>query len=67
MSALSFVTEAPVSCTLFEPGLFADLIGYIERAEIRPTLAKTYPLARIVEAQREFLAKSLVGKIVLLP
>jgi NADPH:quinone reductase-like Zn-dependent oxidoreductase len=56
-----------LGCTLFEPALFANLIGYIERAEIGPTLAKTYPLADIVKAQREFLDKNLVGKIVLLP
>jgi NADPH:quinone reductase-like Zn-dependent oxidoreductase len=54
-----------LGCTIPEPGVFADLVGYIERCEIRPVLARTYPLAAIAEAQREFLAKRYTGKIVL--
>ncbi len=54
-------------CTIPEPGTFAALVGYIVRAEIRPVVARTYPLAAIVDAQRDFLAKQHVGKIVLLP
>ena len=52
-------------CTIPDPQVFSDLIGYIERAEIRPLVARTYPLARIAEAQAEFLLKRHVGKIVL--
>ena len=48
-------------------GVFENLVGYIERAEIRPVVAATYPLADIVAAQRDFLAKGFVGKLVLLP
>lgn len=47
--------------------VFENLIGYIERGEIRPVVAKTYPLKNIVEAQTDFLAKKHTGKLVLIP
>ena len=50
--------------TVVPPGVFADLVGYIERGEIAPLLAATYPLARLHDAQREFLTKRHVGNIV---
>jgi NADPH:quinone reductase-like Zn-dependent oxidoreductase len=54
-------------CTTQDDGVFADLVGYVERGEIRPLVARTYPLAAIVEAQQDFLDKRHVGKLVLLP
>jgi NADPH:quinone reductase-like Zn-dependent oxidoreductase len=56
-----------LGCTILEPPVFPNLVGYIERGEIRPVLAKTFPLRDIVRAQQEFLAKGFVGKLVLLP
>ena len=56
-----------IGCTVLEHGIFANLIGYIERGEIKPLVAATYPLAEIVAAQTVFLTKAHVGKIVLLP
>jgi NADPH:quinone reductase-like Zn-dependent oxidoreductase len=47
--------------------VFRNLIGYIERGEIRPLVAKQYPLSAIVAAQQEFTTKDHVGKIVLIP
>lgn len=47
--------------------VFENLIGCIERGEIRPVVAKTYPLKNIVEAQTDFLAKKHTGKLVLIP
>jgi NADPH:quinone reductase-like Zn-dependent oxidoreductase len=52
-------------CTVLEPEVFPNLIGYIERAEISPLVAATYPLFDIVAAQEAFLTKRHVGKIVL--
>lgn len=52
-------------CTVLGPGVFADLVGYIERGEIRPVIAATFPLKDIVVAQEAFVAKRHVGKIVL--
>jgi NADPH:quinone reductase-like Zn-dependent oxidoreductase len=50
--------------TLVPPGVFADLVGYIQRGEIKPLLAARYPLRDLVEAQRAFIAKRHVGNIV---
>lgn len=55
-----------IGCTVLEHGVFANLIGYIERGEITPLVAATYPLAQIVAAQAAFLRKAHVGKFVLL-
>ena len=52
-------------CTVLDRSVFADLVGYIERDEIRPVVAATFPLSDIVAAQRLFLTKQHVGKIVL--
>ena len=48
-------------------GVFENLIGYIERGEIQPVIAGTYPLSEIVQAQTDFLAKGFIGKLVLVP
>ncbi len=44
-----------------------NLVRYIEAAEIRPVVAKTYPLSAIHEAQNDFVTKSHPGKLVLVP
>ena len=54
-----------LGCTILDEGVFANLIGYIERGEIAPLVAATYPLAEIVAAQQAFLTKRHVGKIIL--
>ncbi len=56
-----------IGATVMPPGIFAKLVGYIEAGEIRPLLAKSFPLARIHAAQEEFLAKKHVGNFVILP
>ena len=53
-----------VGATVALLGVFADLVGYIERGEVRPMLAATYPLHDLVAAQEAFLAKRHVGNIV---
>ena len=47
--------------------VFGDLIGYIERKEIRPVVAATYPLKDLKEAQAAFISKQHVGNIVVVP
>jgi NADPH:quinone reductase-like Zn-dependent oxidoreductase len=47
------------------PGLFGDLVGYIERGEISPCVAARYALEQAREAQQAFADKRHVGKIVL--
>lgn len=51
--------------TIYGPGLFADLVGYIERGEIRPVLGGTYPLEAIREAQEAFVHKEHFGNLVI--
>lgn len=50
-----------------DDAVFPNLVGYIERGEIRPVVAGTYALADIARAQEDFLAKRYVGKLVLVP
>lgn len=54
-------------CTVLEPEVFPNLVGYIERGEIKPLVAKTYPLSEIAQAQQDFLEKKHTGKLVLVP
>ena len=56
-----------LGCTMFDPGVFANLVRYIERGEIRPVVWKTFPLREIVAAQQAFLDKAFTGKIVVIP
>lgn len=50
--------------TITGTNVFPDLVGYIERGEIKPLLAATYPLEQLREAQRAFIGKQHVGNIV---
>lgn len=54
-------------CTFQEDAVFQNVVNYIERGEIRPVIAKTYPLKDIVKAQQDFLSKRHTGKLVLIP
>jgi NADPH:quinone reductase-like Zn-dependent oxidoreductase len=56
-----------IGCTAWDEPVFANLISYIERGEIRPLLAGTYPLSEIAAAQRHFQEKRHIGKIALIP
>ena len=53
--------------TIVPVGLFARLVSYIEKGEIKPLLAATYPLSELHDAQRAFIAKSHIGNIVVIP
>ena len=50
--------------TVVPPGTFGDLVGYIERGEVRPVLAEAYPLEKLHDAQRAFIDKKHIGNIV---
>ncbi|MEM0948995.1 MAG: alcohol dehydrogenase family protein [Pseudomonadota bacterium] len=53
--------------TVVRPHIFGDLVGYIERGEIKPQLAATYPLSEFHAAQTAFIEKRHVGNIVVVP
>jgi NADPH:quinone reductase-like Zn-dependent oxidoreductase len=56
-----------LGCTFQEDEVFESLISYVARGEVRPVVARTYPLKEIQAAQEDFLAKEHVGKLVLVP
>ena len=56
-----------IGCTAWDEPVFRNLIAYIEHGELRPLVARTFPLERIADAQREFLLKRHIGNFVLIP
>ena len=50
--------------TVVPSHVFRDVVGYIERGEIEPVLAATYPLRDLCAAQQAFIDKRHVGNIV---
>ena len=56
-----------LGCTAWDEPVFGDLLGHIERDEVRPLVARTFALADIAQAQEQFLQKRHVGNFVLLP
>ena len=56
-----------IGCTAWDEPVFPALVSAIECGELRPLVAKTFPLERIADAQREFLEKKHVGNFVLIP
>jgi NADPH:quinone reductase-like Zn-dependent oxidoreductase len=53
--------------TVMPVGIFQNLVGYIENAEIRPLLAKEFSIHDIKRAQEEFLTKKHIGNFVVVP
>ncbi|MEL6477069.1 MAG: alcohol dehydrogenase family protein [Pseudomonadota bacterium] len=53
--------------TVVPPHIFNDLVGYIERGEVKPLLAATYPLREFHAAQTAFIEKRHIGNIVVTP
>ena len=56
-----------LGCTAWDEPVFPALVARIERDELRPPVAATFPLERIADAQTELLEKRHVGKLVLVP
>ncbi|MGB0384046.1 MAG: alcohol dehydrogenase family protein [Ardenticatenaceae bacterium] len=56
-----------IGSTVTTTDIFPNVIRYVEQGEIRPIVAQTYPLSEIHQAQKDFLAKKHVGKLVLVP
>ena len=52
-------------CTVLEPEVFGNLVERIERGDIAPLVAETYPLRDIGSAQEAFDEKGHIGKIVM--
>ena len=54
-----------IGATITEPAVFAELVRLVEDGAVRPSVAATFPLERIHDAQQAFMDKRFVGKIVL--
>ncbi|SDX48407.1 alcohol dehydrogenase [Ruegeria halocynthiae] len=54
-------------CTYQSPDVFGRLVAMMNAGRIKPLVSKTYPLRDIVQAQEDFLSKTLPGKLVLVP
>ena len=52
-------------CTVYEPPVFEALLGRIQRGQVRPVVAGTWPLTDFHAAQEAFTAKAHVGAMVI--
>ena len=55
-----------IGATIVKPGTMARLAKLIDRGQVKPILAATYPLKELIEAQKAFLAKKHTGNIVVI-
>jgi NADPH:quinone reductase-like Zn-dependent oxidoreductase len=46
---------------------FARLLGYIKQGKVQPNLFATYKLSELRQAQTEFMTKTHIGKLVVMP
>lgn len=53
--------------TVIAPQIFTDLVGYIERGEVKPVVAGTYSLEDFKQGQQAFIDKTHTGNIVVVP
>ncbi|WP_216824964.1 alcohol dehydrogenase family protein [Roseovarius sp. EL26] len=53
--------------TILPTHVLRDVVSYIERGEVKPMLAETFPLSQLREAQTAFIEKRHTGNIVVLP
>ena len=53
--------------TVNDPYVFENVIRYIEEGKIKPLVSKSFPLKDIRKAQKAFMEKKFIGKLVLIP
>ena len=56
-----------IGTTAWDEPVFGNLISYIEKGEIKPLVARRFPLQEIAKAQEIFGQKNFVGNFVLIP
>lgn len=67
MRALYLRDIALIGSTAWDENVFPNLVGYVERNEVRPVVAATYALRDMAQAQQAFLEKRHTGNLVLIP
>lgn len=61
-----YLRDLTLAGSTFQPdNILPDVIGYIERGELRPTVAQVFALKDLRKAQEAFLKKAHLGKIVI--
>jgi NADPH:quinone reductase-like Zn-dependent oxidoreductase len=56
-----------IGSSMHTPAQFAELVDRARAGDVVPRVAASYPLAAIADAQREFLGRAFVGKVVVTP
>lgn len=54
-----------IGSAMWTPAQFDRLVDHARRGDVKPVIARSFPLAEIAAAQREFADKTFVGKFVL--
>lgn len=65
LRVLYFKDLSLLGCTNFEPNVFDELVDNIEQSTLTPLIASVFSMRDIANAQKAFVAKDHVGKIVL--
>jgi len=63
-----YLTDITIhGCSFMSRAVFSDLVDLMIEGRVKPTIAKTYPLRDIAQAQADFQSKKYAGKLILLP
>lgn len=63
-----YLHDLTLAGSTYQPrSVLENLVGYIERGEIRPVVSKVYAFSQVTEAQTDFIAKRYPGKLVMVP
>lgn len=63
-----YLTDITIhGCSFMSREVFSELVDLIIEGRVKPTIAKTYPLREIAQAQADFQSKKSAGKLILLP
>lgn len=63
-----YLHDLTLAGSTFQPKrVFENLVGYIERGEVRPVVSKVYAFSQVAEAQTDFIDKRYPGKLVMVP
>ncbi len=63
-----YLTDITIhGCSFMPREVFSNLVDLVIEGRVKPTVAKTYPLRDIAQAQADFQSKKFAGKLILLP
>ena len=63
-----YLTDITIhGCSFMSRDVFSGLVDLMIKGRVKPTIAKTYPLREIAQAQTDFQSKQSAGKLILLP